>query len=265
MSDASPLRDIGEHRVRLMEQEAQLNLRTVLELCAEGELRCREKTSRASAVTVRAVDSYLAHGDFYGDDPIAAFAWPLLIQAGGLAKIEGGRLRLTPKGRAALRTPPPEVIRQLWQRWLTHAVIDEFSRIEEIKGQRASNVLTAAKARRQIVGTALATCPSDDWIGVDALPRRFPVRQPGLRGLPRLGDPGGPLHPRRAVRVRRHTGTARPGLRPPGRGARGLPEQLGRRRHGRAEPLRRPPSDPAHRAGPLRTRPDRHLSATRRR
>ncbi|HUZ37198.1 MAG TPA: hypothetical protein VMV17_12795 [Streptosporangiaceae bacterium] len=50
MSDASPLRDIGEHRVRLMEQEAQLNLRTVLELCAEGELRCSEKTSRPSAV-----------------------------------------------------------------------------------------------------------------------------------------------------------------------------------------------------------------------
>ncbi|HUY49792.1 MAG TPA: helicase-associated domain-containing protein [Streptosporangiaceae bacterium] len=152
-----------------MEQEAQLNLRTVLELCAEGELRCSAKTSRPSAVTVRTVDSYLAHGDFYDDDPIAAFAWPLLIQAGGLAKIEGGRLRLTPKGRAALRTPPAEVIRQLWQRWLTHAVIDEFSRIEEIKGQRASNVLTAAKTRRQIVGTALATCPSDDWISVDAL------------------------------------------------------------------------------------------------
>jgi hypothetical protein len=66
----------------------------------------------------------------------------LLIQAGGLAKIEGGRLQLTPKGRIALRKPPAEVIRQLWQRWLTHAVIDEFSRIEEIKGQRARNVLT---------------------------------------------------------------------------------------------------------------------------
>ena len=38
MSDASPLRDIGECRVRLTEQEAQLNLRMVLELCASGEL-----------------------------------------------------------------------------------------------------------------------------------------------------------------------------------------------------------------------------------
>src|SRR4030081_786358 len=98
MSDASPLRDIGEHRVRLTEQDAQLNLRTVLELTAAGELRCSEKTSRPSAATVRTVDSHLGHGDFYLDDPIASFAWPLLIQAGGLAKIEGGRLRMSSKG-----------------------------------------------------------------------------------------------------------------------------------------------------------------------
>jgi hypothetical protein len=170
MSHAGPLCDIGEHRVRLTEQEAQLNLRTVLELCAAGELRCSEKTSRPSAVTIRTVDSHLAYRDFYLDDPIASFSWPLLIQAGGLAKIEGGgRLQLTPKGRTVLRKPPAEVIRQLWQRWLTHAVIDEFSRIEEIKGQRARNVLTSAKIRRQTVAKALASCPPDVWIGVDAL------------------------------------------------------------------------------------------------
>jgi len=169
MSDASPLRDIGEHRVRLTEQEAQLNLRTVLELCAAGELRCSEKTSRPSGATVRTVEEHLAHRDFYRDDPIASFSWPLLIQAGGLATIEGGRLRLTPQGRAALRKPPAEVISRLWRRWLTHAVIDEFSRIEAIKGQRARNVLTSAKTRRQTVATALARCPPEEWISVDAL------------------------------------------------------------------------------------------------
>jgi hypothetical protein len=169
MSDAGPLRDIGAHRVRLTEQEAQLNLRTVLELCAAGELRCSEKTSRPSAATVRTVDSHLAYRDFYLDDPIASFSWPLLIQAGGLAKIEGGRLQLTPKGRTALRKPPAEVIRQLWQRWLTHAVIDEFSRVERIKGQRSANVLTAATTRRQMVAKALAKCPVGEWLDVDAL------------------------------------------------------------------------------------------------
>lgn len=51
----------------------------------------------------------------------------------------------------------------------------------------------------------------------------------------------------------------------PRRGARRLPEQLGRRRSGRAEPLRRPAGHPAHRAGTLHPRPYRHLPACRRR
>ena len=83
------------------EQEAMLNLRAVLELCAAGELRCSEKTSRPSAATIRTVAEHLVCGDFYTDEPIASFAWPLLLQASGLAKLDGTRLQLTPKGRAA--------------------------------------------------------------------------------------------------------------------------------------------------------------------
>jgi hypothetical protein len=168
-SDTGSLGVVGEHRIRLTEPDAQLNLRTVLELCVGGELRCSEKTHRPSAATVYAVGAHLAHGDFYRDEPIASFAWPLLVQAGGLAKIEGGRLHLTAKGRTALRKPSAEVIRQLWQRWLTHALIDEFSRIEQIKGQRARNVLSSAKTRRQIVAAVLASCPVDEWVSVVAL------------------------------------------------------------------------------------------------
>ena len=167
--DTGPLSAIGEHRIRLTEQEAQLNLYTVLQLCAAGSLRCSDKTRRPTAATIRTLVSHLAHGDFYVSDAIASFAWPLLIQAGGLATLDGGRLQLTAKGRTVLRQPPADGIRQLWQRWLTHAVIDEFSRIEEIKGQRARNVLTAAKTRRQTVAQALLNCPPDEWITVDAL------------------------------------------------------------------------------------------------
>lgn|SRR5574340_223620 len=169
VTGTGPLGEIGEHRMRLTEQEAQLNLRTVLQLCAAGKLRCSEKTQRPSAATIGTVVSHLADGDFYRFDPIASFAWPLLVQAGGLARLENGRLQLTAKGRTALGKPPAEVIRTLWQRWVSHAIIDEFSRIEEIKGQRARNVLSAAKPRRQAVAAALAGCPPDEWIGVDAL------------------------------------------------------------------------------------------------
>jgi len=114
----------------------------VQQWCAAGSLRCSDKIRRPTAATIRTVVSHLAQGDFYVCayvcDVIASFAWSLLIQAGGLATLDGGRLQLTAKGRTALRKPAADTIRQLWQRWLTHAVIDEFSRIEEIRGQRAS-------------------------------------------------------------------------------------------------------------------------------
>jgi hypothetical protein len=160
---------VDEHQLRLTAHEAQANLRTLLELCAAGKLSCSEKTGRPASATVARVASHLVRGDFYRLEPIASFAWPLLLQAGGLAKIDGGRLQLTAKGRAALREPPEDVIRGLWRRWLTHGVIDEFSRIDTIKGQSARNVLTAARRRREIVGQALTSCPPDEWVGIDRL------------------------------------------------------------------------------------------------
>lgn len=106
MTAVVPLRDTDERLVRLTELEALTNVRTVLELAAADEVRCSDKTSRPTAATIRTVSAHLDQGDFYPDEPIAAFAWPLLIQAGGLGRLEGTRLRLTPKGRAALGNHP---------------------------------------------------------------------------------------------------------------------------------------------------------------
>ena len=162
--ESGPLREHGEHRMRLTEHSAQVDLRTVLQLCAAGKLRCSEKTMRPSAATVGTIADHLTSGDFYADEPIASFAWPLLVQAGGLARIEQGRLQLTPKGRAALKKTSADVIRSLWQSWLRHAPIDEFNRIEAIKGQRSRNVLSAATRRRQTVAAAIAQLPQGEWI-----------------------------------------------------------------------------------------------------
>lgn len=173
-----PLAEPGEHRVRLTELEAQANLHTMLQLCASGALRCSDRTQRPTAATVKQIAERLANGDFYATDAIAAFAWPLLLQAGGLATIENGRLALTAKGRQAQRKPPADTIRLLWQRWLTRAVIDEMSRVEAIKGQRSPNALSATAARRQTVARALATCPPEEWVDVDDL--FFTMRRRGL-------------------------------------------------------------------------------------
>jgi hypothetical protein len=159
----------GADTVRLTEQESQANLHAVLQLCASGRLRCSEKTRRPSAATVTAVAETLAAGDFFPHDAIAAFAWPLLIHAGGLAEQAGNRLQLTARGRAALCKPAAETIRQLWRRWVSHGLIDEMSRIDAIKGQRCANVLTAVKPRRQAVAGALAGCPAGEWVTVEEL------------------------------------------------------------------------------------------------
>lgn len=161
--------EAGAAPLRLTEQEALVNVRTVLELCAAGELRCSATTRKPSAATVHTVARHLARGDFYPGEAIAAFAWPLLVQAGGLARLAGSKLELTAKGRDAVRRPPEDTIRLLWTRWLGHAVIDEFSRIEQIKGQRSRNVLSAAKQRRTVVAEGLAACEPGQWIGVDEL------------------------------------------------------------------------------------------------
>ncbi|MFB4268211.1 hypothetical protein [Nonomuraea sp. GTA35] len=161
--------DDGEAAVRATEAEAPANLQAVLQLCAAGKLRCSEKTRRPSAATVTAVTSVLAAGDFYAGEPIAAFAWPLLLQAGGLAALTEGKLRLTARGRAALTRPAAETIRDLWRRWTDNTLIDEFSRIEAIKGQRGKNVLTAVKPRRQNVAAALALCEQGEWVAIDDL------------------------------------------------------------------------------------------------
>lgn len=48
-------------------------------------------------------------------------------------------------------------------------MIDELSRVEEIKGQRVANTLTAVAGRRRAVAAGLATYPVGQWVVVDDL------------------------------------------------------------------------------------------------
>jgi hypothetical protein len=164
--------DTETSQIRLTERHAQADLRTLLQLCAAGRVKCSAKTLRPSAATIAQVAEVLDAGDFYPDEPIAAFAWPLLLQAGGLAQLAAGKLALTTRGQQALTQPAHRVLAGLWQRWLSSTILDEFSRIEAVKGQRAANVLSALKPRRGHVGAALAAVAAvaaGEWTTVDQL------------------------------------------------------------------------------------------------
>lgn len=56
--------------------------------------------------------------------------------------------------------------------------LDEFNRIDVIKGQGASGSLTAVGPRRQAVVAGLKTCPVGQWIAVDSLFRLLRSEHP---------------------------------------------------------------------------------------
>ena len=190
----------GTVLVRSTAPDALSNLVAVLELTADGQMRCSAATRRPLTATVRLVQDALVAGDYYdaadleaahhdrahhdrahhdrahhdrahhdGAGPIAAFAWPMLLQAGGLARLAGTGLELTPRGETVLATPSYQALGELWSRWRRSVSHDELSRIEAIRGQRKPGTLTAAARRRAAVADALAAVEPGIWIDVDTL------------------------------------------------------------------------------------------------
>ena len=166
----------GPVTVRGTGPDALSNLVAALELAADGQLRCSAATRRPLAATLRLVEDALVAGDYYertdrhgGGEPIAAFAWPMLLQAGGLARLAGPWLELTPRGEAVLAQPSYQALGALWERWLRSVSLDELARIEAIRGQRRTGTLTAPARRRAAVADGLAALVPGVWVEVDAL------------------------------------------------------------------------------------------------
>jgi hypothetical protein len=176
--------DVGPDRpvlIRCTAPDALSNLVAVLELAADGQVRCSATTRRPSAATVKLVEDVMVAGDYYDTgEAIAAFAWPLLIRAGGLARQAGTRLELSPRGRATLARPSYEALGALWARWLGGVSTDEMARIEAIKGQHRPGTLTSAVTRRAAVAVGLAALQPGSWTGAGKLLAILRTQRPPL-------------------------------------------------------------------------------------
>jgi hypothetical protein len=166
-------------RVRETAREAERDLRAVLRLVEVGRVRVSDKKRQPTAASRTAVAEVLSGGDFYTADDqdeskydpasdltIKAFAWPMLLQAAGLAQKAGDDLTPTPAGRKALTAPAHEVLRAAYRKWRASTLLDEFNRVETIKGQGRGGLSALAGRRRAVLG-ALATCPPGAWFAVD--------------------------------------------------------------------------------------------------
>jgi hypothetical protein len=168
-------------KISASERAAQRELLSVLRLVDAGKVAVSDATRKATSATIGAISSVLEGDDYYphvpakdkwhdeNAGPIRAFAWPLLIQAGGLAQLSGTRLQLTKAGRKALGDPAAETLQRLWEKWLDTTILDELSRIDCVKGQtgKGRRGLTAVGSRRDAIADGLAECPAGAWIATD--------------------------------------------------------------------------------------------------
>jgi len=180
--------DTPDGSVRLLNTEvmARQELAAMLRLVESGRLAVSEKTGMAGAAALKRIDGLLTGGDYYDPEedwiadktegsplrPIRPFAWPLLLQAGGLAKPKGKTLELTRKGKAALRAPFEQTIREIYTRWRDKGRWDEFRRIEQIKGQTSKKrPMAAANERRQAIEKTLIELPPGEWVDLQVFYR----------------------------------------------------------------------------------------------
>ncbi len=171
-------------RRRDTERDAAAEVMTVLRLIDRVKLTVSDKTCLPGSAALRELGPLLSQGDYYppearhsrsGDEvgAIKAHAWPLLMQAGGLAELSGRKLVLTKAGRQALGQPPAKVLKGLWARWVKTPKFDEFQRVSLIKGQtgKGKSKMTSVTGRRAVIQEALAQCPSGVWVELQVFSR----------------------------------------------------------------------------------------------
>ena len=167
-----------------MEPVVNQDLPAILRLIDSGKISVSDKTGQATAASIKLIDAMLADGDFYAEEddhcipkyvggpirPIRPFAWPLLLQTGGLAKRSGRKLELTRKGKKALTGALGDTVKALYTRWRDKGTLDEFSRVDLVKGQNGKGRrMSKVSERRQVIEYALSHCPENEWVSVDEL------------------------------------------------------------------------------------------------
>ena len=165
--------------VRETESEALQDFWSVLRLVEEKKIAVSDKTFYPSAKSIEEITAVLRDGDFYEiiEDKqhypqigaIKGFAWAMILQASKLTNVSAKKLALSNEGRKILNKPAHEIIKNLWQSWQKTTVLDEFNRVDEIKGQKRKGKtnLTGIKPRRESVADSFQLCPVGEWISIE--------------------------------------------------------------------------------------------------
>lgn len=177
------------------------DLSATLYLIQQGKATIGAATRLPTLPTLRLLRATLLHGDYFheedydrAEDAVRPLALVVLVQAAKWAAptSAGTKLELTKAGQALLgATLGPQHIREAWERWLKSDLLDELSRVRNIKGQQAKGTrLTKPAERRAALAAVLPELPPGRWVEMDELlrylraTRRLPaVERSGTRAL----------------------------------------------------------------------------------
>lgn len=159
------------------------DLSATLYLVQQGKASVSPATRLPTLPTLRQLRSTLLLGDYLSDDyeraedAVRPLALIVLVQAAKWAAptTAGNKLELTKAGQALIgATLSPQHIRDAWERWLKSDLLDELSRVRNIKGQQAKGTrLTKPAERRAKLAAALREFPAGRWVATDELLRHL--------------------------------------------------------------------------------------------
>ncbi|HEU5103141.1 MAG TPA: helicase-associated domain-containing protein [Roseiflexaceae bacterium] len=157
------------------------DLGATLYLIQQGKAGVSPATRLPTLATLRLLRQSLLLGDYFDGDyeraeeAIRPLALIVLAQAARWAQLAatGNKLELTRAGQALLGAPlGAQHVREAYSRWLKSDLLDELSRIRNIKGQQAKGTrLTKPADRRAQLAGALRSFPLDRWVSMDELLR----------------------------------------------------------------------------------------------
>ncbi|MGI9280343.1 MAG: hypothetical protein ACR2PX_12070 [Endozoicomonas sp.] len=169
-----PLPD--SHKVYERERLTLSELRSLLILLQDKQIKVSEKTGVASSATLRKV-SKDTH-EYYetssckeasGMESIVSYGWLRLLGNSKLSK--HSKTTLIPAKKAGDCTA--DTIKEIWDQWVKNRTHDEFRRIDNIKGQtgKGKRFFTDVVARRQVVISALKECEVNAWVSFEDFSR----------------------------------------------------------------------------------------------
>ena len=154
-------------------EAAQSELFAFLRLIQQGKVVVSEKTHLPSVDMMWKISRVIDEDYFQNLDQekfgeigfIRPFAWTMIAQSAGLAKVDGKKLSLTKAGTDAFSKKPASVLRTLWEAW-EDAPFDEFTRVDFIKGQsgKGKRGMEYPPTRRAQIVKTLLDCPAGSWI-----------------------------------------------------------------------------------------------------